>query len=109
MKMYEASIVAVLSTHAFSLVVGTFGLTFPESIELMSKSPIPVQVQIAMIYIGAAINIVVAIFMLRGRNWARLLFVIAAGLGIPIGGQVPGLLDNRSGDALGVELSGVIW
>jgi hypothetical protein len=24
-------------------------------------------------------------------------------------GQVPGLLDNRSADALGVELSGVIW
>jgi hypothetical protein len=76
---------ALIVVNALSLVVNTFTLQRPEAKELMSKSPIPVPVQFAMFYVGSAISIVAGIFMLRGRNWARLLYVIASGLGLIIG------------------------
>jgi len=76
---------ALIVLSALSLVVSSFSFRLPETKELMSKSPIPVPVQVAMLYIGTTISIVAGIFMLRGRNWARLLYVIASGLGLIIG------------------------
>ena len=43
--------------------------------KLMSKSPIPANIQYIMTYAGLLITLVCGIAMLKGKNWARLLYV----------------------------------
>jgi hypothetical protein len=57
----------------------------PLVLELMAKSPLPVPVQFAMMYVGRAISITSGIFMLRGENWARFLYIILGAIGFLIG------------------------
>ena len=51
----------------------------------MSKSPIPIPMQYAITYIGSAIMLVSGIAMLKGCNWARLLYVIWSVIGFLVG------------------------
>ncbi|MBK1859440.1 hypothetical protein [Cerasicoccus arenae] len=44
--------------------------------DLMAKSPIPIPIQYAISYAGLLVMIVSGIAMLKGKNWARYLYVI---------------------------------
>jgi hypothetical protein len=66
---------------ALSLVVSVFTIQNPMTQELMAKSPIPVSVQYLMLFAGLLISIVSGIFMLKGANWARMLYVIWGAIG----------------------------
>lgn len=46
-----------------------------EAQRIMAQSPVPIAVQNGMAIVGLAVNLICGIFMLRGRNWARMLFV----------------------------------
>ncbi|MFH1440926.1 MAG: hypothetical protein ABIH18_02630 [Candidatus Omnitrophota bacterium] len=68
--------------------------------EIMSKSPLPVSLQYAMMYIGLAIMVVSGIGMLKGQGWARLLYVVWGAIGFLVGlltspmkvAMIPGLI-----------------
>jgi len=53
--------------------------------ELMSRSIMPISIQYLMMYVGLLIMIVCGIAMLKGQNWARLLYVIWSIIGFVIG------------------------
>ena len=53
--------------------------------DLMSRSPIPIPVQVAMAYAGMLVWLICGVAMLRGQNWARLLFVFWTALASAIG------------------------
>jgi disulfide bond formation protein DsbB len=57
----------------------------PMVVDLMKKSPIPIPFQYAITTLGLLIMIVSGTAMLKGRNWARLLYVIWSSLGLLIG------------------------
>ena len=59
-----------------SLITSTLMITNPMTRDMMSQSPIPISVQFAMMYIGSLITLVASIAMLKGHNWARLLYMI---------------------------------
>lgn len=46
-----------------------------EAQRIMAQSPLPIAVQNGMAVIGLAVNLTCGIFMLRGRNWSRMLFI----------------------------------
>lgn len=48
----------------------------PAVLELMRKSPIPVPLQLTLVFLGLGITLVSGAFMLCGKAWARLLYVI---------------------------------
>jgi hypothetical protein len=56
-----------------------FAFNNPAAQEIMSKNPIPISIQYVMLFFGLFITIVCGIAMLKGMNWARLLYI---GLGI---------------------------
>lgn len=68
--------------------------------ELMSKSPLPIPLQYAMMYIGLVVSVISGIGMLKGQSWARLLYVIWGAVGFLIGlvtssmkvAMIPGLI-----------------
>jgi cytochrome b561 len=60
---------------AFSLVTSTTSLNNPIVRELMAKSPIPANIQYALMYAGVLVILVSGVAMLRRHNWARLLYV----------------------------------
>lgn len=60
-------------------------LTDPKALALMSKSLLPISVQFAMMFIGLTVTIVSGIGLLKGLNWARLLYVIWSVIGFVIG------------------------
>jgi hypothetical protein len=62
-------------------------LTFnnPVSREILSKSLIPINIQYIMTFVGLLIGIVCGIAMLKGQNWARLLYVGWGIIGLIIG------------------------
>lgn len=51
----------------------------------MAKSPVPIPVQFIMLYVGLTVMLVCGIGMLKGKNWARLLYVIWSAVGLVIG------------------------
>lgn len=57
----------------------------PRAAELMSQSPLPLSVQYGMIYLGLAITLISGIAMLKGKNWARMLYIGWSILGFIIG------------------------
>ncbi len=57
----------------------------PKAMELMSQSPLPLSVQYGMIYLGLAITLISGIGMLKGKNWARMLYVGWSIIGFTIG------------------------
>jgi hypothetical protein len=68
-----------------SLITSTISLNNPMAKELMSRSIMPISIQYLMIYAGLLIMIVCGIAMLKGQNWARLLYVIWSIIGFVIG------------------------
>ncbi len=64
-----------------SLIGSTLMLNSPLAKELMASSPIPVSVQFAILYVWAAVMIASGLAMLKGKNWARLLYVIWGAVG----------------------------
>ena len=65
----------IIVTSALSLASTLFLINNPTAQELMAKSAIPVAVQYAMMFVGLVVGIVCGAFMLKGANWARLLYV----------------------------------
>jgi hypothetical protein len=65
----------IIVTSAMSLVSTFFLIKNPTAQELMAKSAMPLPVQYGMIFIGLLVGVVGGIFMLKGANWARLLYV----------------------------------
>ncbi len=61
----------LIATGGVSLITSTAMINDPTGLDLMRKSPIPIPVQYAQIYIGLLITLVSGIAMLKGRNWAR--------------------------------------
>lgn len=68
----------------FSLLSIFTSMNNPLVLELMAKSLISIPVQFAMMYIGLAISVTSGIFMLRGANWARFLYIISTPFGFAI-------------------------
>jgi hypothetical protein len=69
-------IFGVLSAVAIPFTLGN-----PMTRELMAKSMVPVPVQYFMMFAGLLVSILAGIFMLRGANWARMLYIIWGALG----------------------------
>ncbi len=90
----------LIITGGISLITSTASLNNPMVKELMAKSPIPIPVQYAMMYIGLLVSIVSGIGMLKKQNWARFLYIICGAIGFLIGlftspmkmALIPGLL-----------------
>ena len=74
----------IIVSSAISLVSTLFLINNPTAHELMAKSPLPVPMQYAMIFVGAVVGGVCGVFMLQGANWARLLYVGWSVLGFVI-------------------------
>jgi hypothetical protein len=68
-----------------SLIASTISLNNPMAKELMNRSPIPIPIQYAMMYVGLLITLISGIAMLKGQNWARFLYVIWSIIGFVIG------------------------
>lgn len=66
----------------FSLLVVTAMINNAMVRESMNKSPIPIPVHYAIIYIGGLLTLSSGVAMLKQHNWARYLYVIAASGGV---------------------------
>ncbi len=85
---------------AGSLVATTLTLNNPATLDLMSKSPLPISLQYILIYAGFLVTTLSGIVMLRGHNWGRLLYVVWSVIGSLIGlvtspmkpAMIPGLI-----------------
>jgi hypothetical protein len=75
----------ILVTSAFSLAAAAFTINNPMTQELMAKTPVPVPVQYSILFFGLLISVVSAIFMLRGANWARMLYIVWGAIGLLFG------------------------
>jgi hypothetical protein len=75
----------LIAMGGISLVTTIFSFNNPVTQELMSKSPFPISVQYIMMFAGLLIMFVCGIAMLKGQNWARLLYVGWSIIGIIIG------------------------
>jgi hypothetical protein len=83
-----------------SLIVSTLMLKNPTTREMMARCPLPVPLQYAMLYVGLFVTITSGLAMLKGQNWARLLYVIWGAVGFLIGlatspmktAMIPGLI-----------------
>lgn len=68
-----------------SLITSLLSFNNPVTQELMSKSPIPISIQYIMMFAGLLITLACGIAMLKGQNWARLLYVGWSVIGFIIG------------------------
>ncbi|MDD4275272.1 MAG: hypothetical protein PHG14_16295 [Desulfobacter postgatei] len=68
-----------------SLISSALTLDNPKVQELMANSSIPITLQYIIMGVGYVITLVCCIAMLKGQNWARLLFVGWSILGFVIG------------------------
>ena len=75
----------LIVTGAFSIYSTTTMIDNPQVLDMMKKSPLPVSAQYTISYIGLSIMIISGIGMLKGFNWARLLYVIWSALALVIG------------------------
>jgi hypothetical protein len=71
----------ILVSGALSLVTSAVMMKNPLTQELMAKSPIPVPVQYVMLFVGLLVSVISGIFMLKGANWARMLYIIWGAVG----------------------------
>jgi hypothetical protein len=83
-----------------SIVSTTLTVNNPMVRDLMSKSLIPIPIQFAVGYAGIFITLLSGFFMLQGKAWARILYVIWGATGLVIGlltspmktAMIPGLV-----------------
>lgn len=59
-----------------SLIMGTVILNNPKGKEIIAKSLLSVPLLYTILYVGILITIVSGIGMLKGKNWARILYVV---------------------------------
>ncbi|MBI5696542.1 MAG: hypothetical protein HZC51_12565 [Nitrospirae bacterium] len=59
----------------------SFSLNNPIARDMMSKSLLPIPVQVAMVYVGVVIGITSGVAMLKCRKWGRTLYVSWSALG----------------------------
>jgi hypothetical protein len=83
----SVSIIAwfLIITAGISLVITPVSMNSPVARDMMEESPMPVPAQFALMFFGLLVSIVAGIGMLKGKNWARLLYVVWGGIGIIIG------------------------
>ncbi len=85
---------------AISLVTSIISFNNPITKEIMAKSPIPANIQYAMMFAGLLVMLVSGVAMLKRHNWARLLYVGWSIFGFIIGiatspmkaAMIPGLI-----------------
>ncbi len=75
----------LIAMGGISLISSTLSLNNPATQELMSKSSIPISIQYIMMYAGLLVTLVCSVAMLKGQNWARLLYVGWSTIGFIIG------------------------
>ncbi len=75
----------LIVSAGISLFTFSASLNNPQAKELMSKNLMPIPVQYGMLYLGLAISVLCGIMMLKGKNWARLLYIIWGAVGMVIG------------------------
>lgn len=68
-----------------NLGTSTVNINNPMVRELMAKTPLPIPVQFAMLYIGLAVTLLCGIAMLGGHNWGRWLYAIWSVIGMIVG------------------------
>lgn len=76
----------------FLIIAGFISVAFsyysfnnPVTQELMAKSLLPMSVQYVLMFVGVAVSVVSGFAMLRGLNWARVLYVGWSAIGLVIG------------------------
>jgi formate-dependent nitrite reductase membrane component NrfD len=74
----------LIVVSAISLVSIPISLNNPMARELMAMNPIPIPLQIVQACAGILITIVSGIALLKGRSWARLLFIGWSSVGFVI-------------------------
>lgn len=90
----------LIVTGATSVFTSLTSLNNPMVKELMAKSPLPISLQYAMLFVGVAVTIASGIGMLKGQGWARLLYVVWTVFGFLVGlvtspmkaAMIPGLV-----------------
>lgn len=70
---------------AINLISSAVSFNNPMVRELMAKSPVPIPVQYIMLFVGLTVTLVSGVGMLKGQNWARMLYVIWSAIGMIIG------------------------
>ena len=74
----------LIAIGCLSTITTMLTINNPEVINMMKKSPMPIPLQYTINFIGLSIMIISGIAMLKGFNWARLLYVTWSILGIII-------------------------
>lgn len=90
----------LIVTGVISVFTSLTSLNNPMVKELMAKSPLPVSLQYAMMFVGLAVTIASGMGMLKGQGWARLLYVVWGVFGLLVGlvtspmkaAMIPGLV-----------------
>ena len=59
-----------------SLIMTTAMINNPTVLDMMAKSPMPIPLQYTISYFGLMVMIISGVAMLKGKNWARYLYVI---------------------------------
>lgn len=74
----SVSIIAwiLLIAGILSLITSLLTINNPNVKEMMENNPLPMSVQYTLIYAGMVILIACGIGMLKGKSWARILYVV---------------------------------
>lgn len=75
----------IITTSCLSVVSVPFAVNNPMAQELMAKSPIPISMQYGISSLGLIISISAGAFMLKGANWARILYLGWCAFGLVFG------------------------
>jgi hypothetical protein len=75
----------LIVTGGVTLIMSTLTADNPMTQELMARTPLPISVQYVMLYLGLLITVGSGIGLLKGQNWARMLYISWSILGMLIG------------------------
>ena len=75
----------LIVTSAIVIPGSLVSVATAEGRQMMAVNPLPIPVQVAMLYAGLLMAIVAGIAMLKGKNWSRFLYVGWSGVGLVIG------------------------
>ncbi len=75
----------LIISAGISLVTSTLSLNNPITRNIMAKSLLSINIQYIIMYSSLVISIVCGIAMLKGQNWARLLYIAWQVIGSIIG------------------------
>lgn len=63
-----------------ALLINMTNRSDPRVMEIMSRNPLPIWLQLAWVYLGALVSLISGIALLNGRNWARFLYLMWSGM-----------------------------